>query len=117
MCAKFKILTHNHTPPNSFLPYQADTLPSWESMRPHSHFRQTTERTGASTDEPQLNMMREMTDGARESHSSICPLWMALMNVYPDLLKVNSFLRLSRDHGVLWNQLGLKLTNHCKCKR
>jgi len=40
-------------------------------------------RAGASTDEPSLNMMREMTEGRGKTHSAICPLWMALTNVYP----------------------------------
>lgn len=31
--------------------------------------------------------------GREKSHSSICLLWMAIMNVYRDLLRVNPFLK------------------------
>jgi hypothetical protein len=62
-------------------------------MRPAFPFPVSVKRTGASTNEPSLNMMREMTDGRAKTHSTICPLWLALLNVYPVALPVNPFLR------------------------
>jgi hypothetical protein len=57
------------------VPSEGKHIAAWESMRPGFLFPASGEakHTGASKDEPQLNMMREMTDGARESFSSICP--------------------------------------------
>jgi hypothetical protein len=38
-------------------------------------------RTGASTNEPQFNMMRETAERHTRLFCFICPMWMALMNV------------------------------------
>jgi hypothetical protein len=50
-------------------------------------------RTGASMDEPQLNMKRKMTDGCAILLNATCLLWMAILNVYPVLSWVNYFFR------------------------
>ena len=78
-----------------------DISPLWESMRPYipTSGEKLQHTPGASTDEPSLNMMREMTDGHAQTHSALCPFWMALMNVYRLAISVNCFFSDLFRHG------------------
>jgi hypothetical protein len=54
-------------------------------MRPAFPFPVNSTHTGASTDEPQLNMMREMTDGAREIAQFNLPFMDGIHQCIPSL--------------------------------
>ncbi len=57
----------------------------------HSHFRSITKRTGASTDEHLLNMMREMTNGRARSQPAICPFVDGIHECIPSWLSGQQF--------------------------
>jgi hypothetical protein len=58
-------------------------------------------RTGASKGEPQLNMMRENTDGLCKIALCNLPFWMVLLNVNLFAGWVNCFFRVSFEFAAL----------------